>query len=110
PLVNGVARNNQTAAQGDDVYYILEVPTGANNLHFETSSPIGGADADLIIKFNGEVICQSAGGTSAEHCDFPSPAPGTYTAIVTAYTNLSNYTILGSFWTDAIFADGFEIP
>jgi hypothetical protein len=109
-LVNGVALTNQSAAQGDDVYYTLEVPTNAVDLHFETSSPVGGADADLTVKLNGNVLCQSAGSTSAEHCDFAMPAPGTYTAIVNAYTTLTNYTILGSFVAppDAIFANGFD--
>lgn len=111
-LVNGVAMTNQSAAQGDDVYYTLEVPSSATNLHFETSSPVGGADADLKVEFNDEVICQSAGATSSEQCNFPTPLAGTYTAIVNAYTTLSNFTILGSFVAppDAIFANGFDQP
>jgi hypothetical protein len=110
PLVNGVAMTNQSAAQGDDVYYTLEVPSNAVDLHFETSSPVGGADADLTVELNGDVLCQSAGSNSAEHCDFAAPTPGTYTAIVNAYTTLTNYTILGSFIAppDAIFANGFD--
>ena len=109
-LVNGVALTNQHAAQGDQVYYTLEVPANAVNLHFETSSPVGGSDADLTIFLNGDQICQSAGATSAEHCDFPNPAPGSYTAVVDAYTALTNYTILGSFSApvDLIFANGFD--
>ncbi len=111
-LVNGVAMTNQVASQGDDVYYTLQVPSNAVSLHFETSSPVGGADADLKVEFNGEVLCQSAGASSSEQCNFPTPAAGTYTAIVNAYTALSNFTILGSFTApaDAIFADGFENP
>lgn len=109
-LVNGVAMGNQSASQGDNVYYTLEVQSIATNLHFETSSAVNEADADLSIEFNGEVICQSAGGTSAEHCDFPTPAAGTYTAIVNAYNDLADYTILGSFTEpDRIFANGFEV-
>ncbi|HQV73476.1 MAG TPA: PPC domain-containing protein, partial [Dokdonella sp.] len=109
-LVNGVAMTNQHAAQGDQVHYTLEVPANALNLHFETSSPVGGADADLTILLGGEQLCQSAGASSAEHCDFPIPAPGTYTAIVDAYTALTNYSILGSFSApvDLIFANGFD--
>ncbi|OJY97068.1 MAG: hypothetical protein BGP25_12235 [Lysobacterales bacterium 63-13] len=109
-LVNGVAMTNQNAAQGDQVHYTLEVPANALNLHFETSSPVGGADADLTILLGGERLCQSAGPSSAEHCDFPLPAPGTYTAIVDAYTALTNYSILGSFSAppDLIFANGFD--
>ena len=112
PLTNGVALTNQSAGQGDDVYYTLEVPSNATNLHFETSSPVGGADADLKVEFNGEVICQSAGASSSEQCNFPAPAAGTYTAIVNAYTTLINFTILGSFSAppDVIFSNGFEQP
>ncbi|HET9031878.1 MAG TPA: PKD domain-containing protein [Dokdonella sp.] len=111
-LVNGIAMTNQSAAQGEDVYYTLEVPANALNLHFETSSSVSGADADLKIEFNGEVICQSAGASSSEQCNFATPAQGTYTAIVNAYTVLTNFSILGSFSAppDAIFANGFDQP
>ncbi|MBL0162206.1 MAG: PKD domain-containing protein [Xanthomonadales bacterium] len=109
-LVNGVAMTNQHAAQGEQIYYTLEVPSNAVNLHFETSSAVGGADADLTILFGDDQLCQSAGASSAEHCDFAAPAPGTYTAIVDAYTALTNFTILGSFSApaDQIFANGFD--
>ena len=109
-LVNGVALINQHAAQGEQVYYTLEVPSNAVNLHFETSSPVGGSDADLTILFNGNQVCQSAGATSSEQCNFPNPAAGTYTAVVDAYTALTNYRILGSFSApvDLIFANGFD--
>lgn len=109
-LVNGIAVSSQHAAQGDQVFYTLEVPSNALNLHFETSSPVSGSDADLTVLLNGDQLCQSAGGTSAEHCDFATPAPGTYTAVVDAYTALTNYTILGSFIAppDHIFANGFD--
>lgn len=101
---------NQHAAQGEQIYYTLEVPSNAVNLHFETSSAVGGADADLTILFGDDQLCQSAGASSAEHCDFAAPAPGTYTAIVDAYTALTNFTILGSFSApaDQIFANGFD--
>ena len=109
-LVNGIALTNQQAAQGEQVYYTLEVPSNAVNLHFETSSPVSGADADLKVLLGENQLCQSAGASSAEHCDFAVPAPGTYTAIVDAYTALTNFTILGSFTAppDLIFANGFD--
>lgn len=109
-LVNGVALTNQSAAQGDQVYYTLEVPIGAYDLHFETSSAVPNQDADLTVLRGSQFLCQSAGATSAEACDFPNPQPGTYTAIVDAYTTLSNYTILGSYSLppDEIFTNGFD--
>lgn len=109
-LVNGVALANQHAILGEKLFYTLEVPSSALDLHFETSGNISGQDADLSIEFNGQVLCQSAGSSSNEHCDFPTPAPGTYTAIVDAYTALPNFTILGSYTAppDPIFASGFD--
>ncbi|WP_324462878.1 PKD domain-containing protein [Dokdonella sp.] len=110
PLVNGIALVNQHAAQNEQLFYTLDVPSGAVDLHFETSGNVANQDADLTIKFDGQVICQSAGAADEEACDFPSPAPGTYTAIVDAYTTLTNFTILGRYTApvDVIFANGFD--
>jgi len=110
PLVNGIALVNQHAAQNEQLFYTLDVPSGAIDLHFETSGNVANQDADLTIKFDGQVICQSAGAADEEACDFPSPAPGTYTAIVDAYTTLTNFTILGRYTApvDGIFANGFD--
>ena len=109
-LVNGIALTNQSAAQGDQVFYTLEVPVGAYDLHFETSSSVPGQDADLTVLRGSQFLCQSAGPTSDEQCNFPNPQPGTYTAIVDAYTTLTNFTILGSYSLppDEIFTDGFD--
>ncbi|SFN21526.1 PKD domain-containing protein [Dokdonella immobilis] len=109
-LVNGIALTNQSAAQGDQVYYTLEVPIGAYDLHFETSGNVPNQDADLTVLRGSQFLCQSAGGTSDEECNFPTPQSGTYTAIVDAYTALTNYTILASYVLppDEIFANGFD--
>ena len=109
-LLNGVALTNQSAAQGDQLFYTLEVPPGAYNLHFETSGNVVNQDADLTVLLGSQFLCQSAGATDEEVCDFPLPQPGTYTAIVDAYTALTNFTILGSYQLppDDIFANGFD--
>jgi hypothetical protein len=64
------------------------------------------------VKFGDEVVCQSAGPTADESCGTPTPKPGTYTAIVNAYSDLSDFSITGSYEepvdTDTIFADGFD--
>lgn len=110
PLANGVAVTGQSAPQGDDLYYTLEVPKGASNLLFVVAGATG-EDADLRVMLGDQVICQSAGATADESCGTPSPLPGTYTAIVNAYSDLSDFSITGSYDapdTDTIFADGFD--
>ncbi|MBO9663038.1 PKD domain-containing protein [Dokdonella sp.] len=110
PLSNGVTLTAQHAPQGDDLYYTLVVPDGATNLNFVVDGAAG-EDADLVVKLGDQVICQSAGPTADESCGTPSPQAGTYTAIVNAYSDLSDFSITGSYDapdTDTIFADGFD--
>ncbi|HET7843574.1 MAG TPA: PKD domain-containing protein [Xanthomonadales bacterium] len=108
PLTNGVAVNNQSAAQGDELTYTLVVPPGSTSVVFTTSGPAG-EDADLTVLFDGEPICDSAGATANETCTIPNPAAGTWTAVVLAYSALSNQSIVGTYTrADAVFASGFE--
>lgn len=110
PLSNGVTVSDQSAPQGDDLFYTLEVPDGAANLLFVVEG-VDGEDADLTVMFGKERICQSAGATADESCGTASPQAGTYTAIVNAYSALSDFRITGSYDapdTDTIFADDFE--
>ncbi len=109
PLVNGVTVSGLSAAQNDELRYSLVVPPGATNVSFVTTGP-GSEDADLTIKLNGDTLCESAGANANETCNIPNPpAPGTYLAIVLAYSPLSNQAITGSFTpSDILFKDGFE--
>ena len=107
-LVNGVTLTNQQIGQGEELRYTLQVPSSATDLRFQTTGT-SGEDADLTVSFGDQVLCQSAGPTSAELCTFPTPQAGLYTASVFAFTNLSGFTIVGSYTqTDEIFADGFD--
>lgn len=109
-LVNGVPLTDQSATQGEQLEYTLEVPFGATSLHFETSGSVANQDADLYISFGGQPVCQSAGPSDEESCDIPNPQAGIWTATVDAYTALPNFTILGSFNApvDLIFENGFD--
>jgi hypothetical protein len=110
PLANGVTLGGQHAPQGDDLFYTLEVPAGATNLRFVVDGA-DGEDADLTVRFGDAFVCQSAGATADENCGTPTPQPGTYTAIVNAYSDLSDFSITGSYDApdaDTIFADGFD--
>jgi len=109
PLINGVTVSGLSAAQNDELRYSLVVPPGATNLSFVTTGP-GSEDADLTIKLNDETLCESAGANANETCAIPNPpAPGTYLAIVLAYSPLTNQAITGSFTqSDILFKNGFE--
>lgn len=108
PLTNGVAVTGQSAAQSDELVYSLAVPAGATNLVFNTTGAAG-EDADLSVIFNGETVCESAGATAAESCTIPTPSEGVYTAVVLAYSALTNQSIVGSYTLqDALFRSGFE--
>ena len=108
PLTNGVAVTGQSAAEGDELVYSLTVPVGATNLVFSTTGPAG-EDADLSVIFEDETVCESAGATANETCTIPAPAAGVYTAIVLAYSALTNQSIVGSYTVeDTLFRSGFE--
>ena len=108
-LVNGVLLANQQIGQNEELRYTLEVPAGATDLRFQTTG-VAGEDADLTVRLGDQVMCQSAGPSSAELCTFPTPQAGIYTASVYAFTTLTNFTILGSYLAppDEIFANGFD--
>ena len=110
PLTNGVTVSGQSAAQNDELRYTLVVPPGATNLSFVTTGPAN-EDADLTVKLGEDVVCESAGATANETCNIAAPQPGTYLAIVLAYSPLTNQAITGSYTnTDLIFRNGFEQP
>ena len=98
----------QSAAQGDELVYSLAVPANATNLVFNTTGPAG-QDADLSVIFDGETVCESAGASANETCTIPAPSEGVYTAIVLAYSALTNQSIVGSYTVeDRLFRSGFE--
>lgn len=110
PLVNGVTVSGQSAAQNDELRYSLVVPPGSTDLSFVTTGPAS-EDADLTVMLGDELICESAGATANETCGVAAPQPGTYLAIVLAYSPLTNQAITGSYTnTDVIFKNGFEQP
>ena len=98
----------QSAAQNDELIYSLAVPANATNLVFTTTGPAG-EDADLSVIFDGEAVCESAGATATETCTIPTPSQGVYTAIVLAFSALTNQNIVGSYTLeDRLFKSGFE--
>lgn len=74
----------------DNLYYQIDVPTGAKNLRIKTAKGIG--DVDLFVKrkkLPGTLKnhCVSAGWTNVERCVIANPRPGRYFIIVSgAYT------------------------
>lgn len=108
PLVNGVTLTGQHAPQDEELRYSLAVPAGATNLRFSTIG-VAGEDADLTVTLDGNFVCLSAGASADESCGVADPAPGTYVAVVYAYSALSQFSITGRFdEPDGIFADGFD--
>ncbi len=109
-LTNGEPMNGLAADAGTQQFFTLEVPVEAMDLRF-TLVGVDGEDVDLRLEFSGQLVCNANSAASSETCGISHPAAGTYTAIVIAQTNLSQFTITGRYverTADMIFRDGFD--
>ncbi|SDI97257.1 pre-peptidase C-terminal domain-containing protein [Actinokineospora alba] len=99
-LTNGVGQGPLSGAQGSSAYFKLEVPAGATNLKFTTTSGTG--DADLYVRSASKpttsaYTCKSESATTAETCTISSITPGTYYVLVYGYSAFSGTTLTGSY-------------
>jgi serine protease len=99
-LSNGVPVNNLSGNGGAQLPFTLAVPSGATNLHFNTTGGTG--DADLYVKFGSAPTlssydCVSAGATTVETCTMPSATAGTWYVMVYAYSTISGVSVSGTY-------------
>jgi astacin len=100
-LQNGVPETDLAASPaGEALYFTLEVPSGQDELTFETSGGTG--DADLYVKFGsepttGDYDCRPYTGGNVETCEFDSPNAGTWYGMVHAYTPFDGVELTGTY-------------
>lgn len=76
----------ETVADGAVDSFDVAVPAGASRLDVSIGSPSDpGADLDLAVLLNGEVVAQDADGDSEESVTLENPTAGTYTVEVDGY-------------------------
>lgn len=84
--------HNATIHQDEQLSFDVTVPQGSRRLVAELRSAVS-PDLDLYV-YNvntGALVCESAGGNSAEYCNVDTPPAGTYRVFVDGYqtTDLS---------------------
>ncbi|MCP3060440.1 M4 family metallopeptidase [Myxococcus sp. K38C18041901] len=89
-----------SGARGAKVYAWGEVPEGATNLRFTMSGGTG--DADLHIRYGnypttGLYDCRPYRSGNNEECVIPNPAAGKWYAMVNAYTDYANASLVMKF-------------
>lgn len=99
-LENGVAKTGLVGAQGEELHFTMNVPSGATNLQFNMSGGVG--DADLYIRFG-------AAPTTAvfnyrpylngnnETVNVATAQEGTYYVMLHGYFAFSGVSLVGSF-------------
>lgn len=103
-LQNGVTRAGISGASKEQLFFTLDVPSGAENLAFNTSG--GNGDADLYVQFGSKPTlqnyeCKSTTSTSNESCTISNVRSGTYYVMVEAWNAISNVSLVGSYDGDS---------
>ena len=89
PLQNGVPVTGLSGtANGQTKLYRISVPAGKTNLSVVLSGGTG--DADIFVRrqtppTSSSFTCASDGATTAEVCDIPNPAAGTWYILVVSF-------------------------
>lgn len=99
-LTNGVAVTNLSAAKNAETSFYLDVPAGATNLAFTTSSGTG--DADLYVRFGQPPSrtvydCRPYLSGNNETCTIATAQAGRYYVMLVAYSAYSGVSLKGSF-------------
>lgn len=99
-LVNGEAQTSLTADKDNDLTFTFEVPAGASDLTFNSTSGTG--DADLYINFasvasSSNNDCKSEKSSSTESCSISNVQAGTYHVTLSAYSNFSGVSLVASY-------------
>ncbi len=99
-LENGVPVSGIDGEDDSMYFWTLEVPAGATNLRFQTTS--SDPDADLYVKFGApptttDYDCRGFTSTSNELCAIDPAQEGTYYVMVHAWTPYTDLTLVGSY-------------
>ncbi|MGD8378473.1 MAG: pre-peptidase C-terminal domain-containing protein [Gammaproteobacteria bacterium] len=111
-LQNGVPVNNLSGAQGDQLFFSLDVPAGAANLSFQMSGGTG--DADLYVKFGSQPTlssydCRPYQYGNNETCNISNIQTGTYYVMINGYSSFSGVSLVGSFDTPTVLQNGTPV-
>ena len=95
-LANGETVTNLSGSTGDEQFFSVTLPAGANNLVVQTSGPNG--DADLYLRGGAlptvnEWDCRPYSAGSSESCSVASPSFVTYYIMVRAYSSYSGLSL-----------------
>ncbi len=87
-------------ATGQQLFFKLDVPAGATNLHFRTTG--GPGDVDVYAKLGSHPTttdnnCASEGPTTTEDCAIANPTAGTYFVLLNGFAAANGVTLTGSF-------------
>jgi serine protease len=99
-LENGVAVTSLSGAQGSEIFFTIEVPTGAEDLVIQMSGGTG--DADLYVRRGSPPTtstydCRPYLNGNNETCSFASPQAGTWHVMIRGFQAYSGVTLVGSF-------------
>jgi pseudolysin/vibriolysin len=99
-LQNGTPVSGINLATGQQLFFKLDVPAGATNLHFRTTG--GPGDTDVYAKLGSHPTttdnnCASEGPTTTEDCAIAAPQAGTYFVLLNGFAASNGVTLTGSF-------------
>lgn len=99
-LVNGVAKSNLTGTKDEELYFSLDVPTGATNLSFNMSGGTG--DADLYVQYGASPSttsydCRPWKTGNSESCPITTVQSGTYYVMVKGYSAFSGISLVANY-------------
>lgn len=99
-LDNGVAETGLAGAQGEELAFTIDLPSGAANLVVSMSG--GSGDADLYVRHGSAPTtatydCRPYQSGNNESCSFASPAAGTWHVMLRGYSAFSGVSLVASF-------------
>ncbi len=113
-LTNGIAKNNLSAASGNQLFFTFQVPAGATSLNFNLSG--GSGDADLYVRFGtapttANYDCRSWNSSNNESCSINNIQSGTYHVMLNAYASFSGASLVANYATTqaAVFSNSNNV-
>ncbi|PAJ73430.1 peptidase S8 [Pseudoalteromonas sp. NBT06-2] len=95
-LIDGEAKTGLSGAQISEIFYTIEVPSGATNITFAMSG--GSGDADLYVRAGAKPTsstydCRPYEGGNVETCSIDNPTAGTYHVMLKGYSAYSGVSL-----------------